>query len=78
MQATADESVAIVRGSNALYGTYSVANKVINLKIDESLFRNWSSTETARNILTFNGDEMKWSVAASMGGQSDVTWRRIK
>ncbi len=78
LQATTDESVAIARGSIALYGTYSVANKAINLKIDQSTFPNWSGTEATRNILTFNGDEMKWGVPASMGGQSEVTWKRMK
>lgn len=78
LQATADESAAIVRGSIALYGTYSVADKVLNIKIDESTFPNWSGTESKRNILTFNSDEMKWGLAASMGGQSEVTWKRMK
>ena len=36
-QATAEESLAIVRGSNALYGTYSVADKVIDMKIEPFL-----------------------------------------
>jgi Lipocalin-like domain len=78
LQATADESVAITRGSNALYGTYSVADKVLHLNIDQSTFPNWSNTQSARNILSFNADEMMWSVPASMGGQSEVTWRRMK
>ena len=78
LQATVDESAAIARGSNALYGTYSVADKVLNIKIDESTYPNWSGTESKRNILTFNSDEMKWGVAASMGGQSEVTWKRMK
>lgn len=78
LQATTDESVAISRGSNSLYGTYSVADKVLHLKIDQSTFPNWSGTESARNILTLNQDEMKWNVPASMGGQSEVTWKRMK
>lgn len=78
LQATTDESVAIARGSNALYGTYSVSDKVLHLKIDHSTFPNWSGTEVARDILTFNQGEMKWNVAASMGGQSEVTWERMK
>lgn len=78
VQGTADENAAIVRGSIALYGTYSVANKVLDLKIDQSTYPNWSGTESARNILSFNADEMKWSLAASMGGQNEVTWKRMK
>ena len=77
-QATADEGLAIVRGSNALYGTYSVADKVIDMKIEQSTYPNWSGTESKRNILSFTGQEMKWSVPASMGGQSEVTWTRMK
>lgn len=78
LQATADENAAIVHGSVALYGTYSVADKVINVKIDESTYPNWSGTESKRNILTINGDELKWGLAASIGGQSEVTWKRMK
>jgi hypothetical protein len=78
LQGTADENAAIVHGSVALYGTYSVADKVINVKIDGSTYPNWIGTESKRNILTFNGDELKWGLAASMGGQSEVTWKRMK
>jgi Lipocalin-like domain len=78
LQATADESTAIARGSNSLYGTYSVADKVLDLKIERSTFPNWSGTESKRNILGFNQQEMKWSLPASMGGQSEVTWKRMK
>jgi hypothetical protein len=78
LQATANESAAIVRGSNALYGTYSVADKVIDLKIAQSTYPNWSGTESKRNILSFTEQEMKWSVPASMGGQSEVTWTRMR
>ncbi len=80
VQGTADENAAIVRGSIALFGTYSVTDKGIDLKIEQSTYPNWSGTESKRNILFFNGDEMKWSLAASIGGQSqsEVTWRRIK
>jgi hypothetical protein len=80
VQGTADENAAIVRGSIALYGTYSVADKVVNLKIEASTYPNWSNTESKRNILFYNGDEMKWNLAASIGGQSqsEVTWKRMK
>lgn len=78
LQATTDESVAIARGSNAFYGTYSVADKVLHLKIDQSIFSNWSGTDSPRNILVLNQDEMKWDTPASMGGRSEVTWKRVK
>lgn len=77
-QATAEESLAIVRGSNALYGTYSVADKVIDLKIAQSTYPNWSGTGSKRNILSFTEREMKWSLTASIGGQSEVTWTRMR
>jgi hypothetical protein len=77
-EGTADENTAIVRGSLALYGTYSVANKVINLKIDQSTYPNWSGTNATRDILTYDGDELKWGLAGSIGGQSEVTWKRMK
>jgi Lipocalin-like domain len=80
VQGTSEENAAIVRGSIALYGTYSVADKTVSMKIDASTYPNWSGTESKRNILIFTGDEMKWSLAASIGGQSqsEVTWKRMK
>jgi len=79
-QGTAAENKAVVEGSIAHYGTYSydAANKVINLKIEGSTYPNWAGTEQKRSIITFAGDDLKWSVAASIGGTGEVGWKRVK
>jgi len=79
-QGTAAENKAVVEGSIAHYGTYSydAANKVINLKIEGSTYPNWAGTEQKRTVISFAGDDLKWSVAASIGGTGEVGWKRVK
>jgi len=77
-QGTPEENKAVVQGSIALYGTYSVADKVITMKIDDSTFPNWRGTKQTRDIVSFNRDEITWRLSASIGGQAEVTWKRIK
>jgi hypothetical protein len=77
---TPAEDKAAVDGNIAHYGTYSfdAANKVINLKIEGSSYPNWTGTEQKRTIITFAGDDLKWSVAASAGGTGEVGWKHVK
>jgi len=80
VQGTPAENKAVVDGVIAHYGTYSfdAASKVINLKVEGSSYPNWAGTEQKRTIMTFAGDDLKWSVAASAGGTGEVGWKRIK
>jgi hypothetical protein len=64
---TPAENAAVVQGSIATYGTYSVADKVFTIKVDHSTFPNWIGTEQKRTI-TIAGDDMKWSNPAGSGG----------
>ena len=50
----------------------------INLKVEGSTYPNWTGTEQKRTIITFAGDDLKWSVAASIGGTGEVGWKRVK
>ena len=43
-QATADENKAIVQGSIGQFGTYSVRDKVITLKVAASTYPNYDGT----------------------------------
>ena len=67
-----------MQGSLAGFGTYSVADKVMSLKFDGSTFPNWTGTEVKQNIVSFTGDELKWTVAATGGGTAEVTLKRVK
>ena len=77
-QGTPEENKAAVLGSIALYGTYSVVNKVIAFKVEGSSYPNWTGTEQKRNLKSFTKDEFTWSLPASIGGTAEVTWRRLK
>ena len=79
MQGTAEENKAIVQGSIAYFGTYSVVGKVIVEKVEGSTWPNWIGTEQKRPIISLTGDEMKVTVpAASLGGTGEVTFKRVK
>jgi Lipocalin-like domain len=80
VQGTPAENKAAVDGAIAHYGTYAfdAANKVINLKVEGSSYPNWAGTEQKRTIISFAGDDLKWSVAASAGGTGEVGWKRAK
>jgi hypothetical protein len=78
-QGTPAENKAAVEGGLALYGTYTVgADKIVSIKVDGSTYPNWTGTEQKRVIVSFTGDELKWTLPGSIGGTSEVTWRRLK
>jgi hypothetical protein len=59
---TPEENKAVLEGSLAFFGTYSVseADQVLTLHLEASTFPNWSGTGQKRSI-TLTGDEMKWT-----------------
>jgi hypothetical protein len=57
-QGTAEENKAIVSGMVALYGSYTVVNKEIIMKVEGSSYPNWVGTEQRRPISSFTQDEM--------------------
>ena len=79
-QGTSAENKAAVEGSIAQYGIYTFdpASKVINFKVEGSSYPNFTGTNQKRTIISFAGDEIKWSHANSIDGTSEVTWKRVK
>jgi lipocalin-like protein len=78
MTATPEENKAIVSGSLAHYGTYSVVDKALVFKVERSTFPNWDGIEQRRQF-TLTGDELKYTLAvASGGGSVTLTWKRVK
>src|SRR5678815_2952909 len=75
---TDQENKAAMLGGIALYGTYWVGNKTIFFKVDGSTYPNWTDTEQARAIVSFTGDELKWSLRSSIGGTSEAAWKRVR
>ena len=78
MQGTAQENAAIVHGSIAFFGTYSVADGVIIQHIEGGTWPSWNGTDQKRTITSFVGDEQTWITVASFGGKSELHWKRLK
>lgn len=76
-QGTAEENKAVVQGSIAHFGTYSVneADKTITFRIQASTFPNWNGIDQKRPF-TVTATELKWTTAASSGGTAEVILRR--
>lgn len=80
MTGTPDENKAIVQGTFASFGSYSIneAEKTIIFRVESATFPNWNGDEQKRSF-TLSGDELKYIVtAASGGGIATVTWKHAK
>lgn len=79
MEGTAEENKAVVQGSIAHFGRYTVneTDKTITFHIETSTFPNWNGIEQRRPF-TLTGDELKWTTAASSGGTAEVVLKRAK
>ena len=62
-----EEAIAIVGGTLAHFGTFSVIDKNLNFKIESATFPNWDGAEQER-AFTLNGDELKYSLGAASAG----------
>ena len=78
MQGTAAENEAIVHGSFAFFGTYSVKDGVIVQHIQGGTWPAWDGTDQKRTITSFSGDEQTWTTVTSFGGKSELRWKRVK
>jgi hypothetical protein len=78
---TAEENKAVVEGSIAYFGTYSVneADKVITAHIEGSTFPNFAGTDQKRIITSLTADELKFTnPAGSAGGTLQLVLKRAK
>src|SRR5258705_237215 len=80
LQGTPDENKAIVQGSIALYGSYSVVEKTLVLHVESGTWPAWTGTEQKRPITPYTGNEMSWTPRRRWPGQtsqrSDAASRR--
>jgi hypothetical protein len=77
---TPEEAKAIVAGSIAYYGTYTVdeAAKTVSLRLEGTTFQNQLAMEQKRNILTLTADELKYgNPTPTAGGQITVALKRL-
>ncbi|MTW11745.1 hypothetical protein GM658_14155 [Pseudoduganella eburnea] len=80
MEATPEESKAVVQATIAHFGSYSVdeANQTITFHIQTSTFPNWNGTEQKRPF-TISADELRWKTPASTGGgTAEVVLKRAR
>jgi hypothetical protein len=77
---TADENKAVVQGSIAYFGTYSLdGDGTLVLHIVRCTFPNWVGTDIKRPIISLTADELKYTnPAASVGGMTEIDWKRVK
>jgi hypothetical protein len=78
---TAEENQAIIGGSIAHYGKYTVDDKekVIIFNIEASTYPNWDGM-TFKRPLKMSGDQLTYTNNSPSDGGSanDVVWKRIK
>jgi Lipocalin-like domain len=77
---TAEENKAVVQGSIAYFGTYSVneADKSFTVQVEGATFPNWTGA-TQKRALSISGDELTFiNAAGSSGGSNEVKWKRVK
>ena len=80
-QATPEENKAIVQGSIAYFGTYSVdePKKVITVRINGGTYPNMIGTDEQRIVSSLTADELKFANPASSTGTTiELIWKRAK
>ena len=80
LKGTAEENAAVVQGTTANFGTWTVdeASKTLTVRYVGSLFPNQAGSESKR-IVSVTGDELRvTNPATGSGMRSDTVWRRAK
>jgi len=77
LQGTPDENRAIVQGSIAMFGTYSISDKVLMLYVQSGTWPGWIGTDQKRPLTSYTGDEMSWTQQEEAGATTLTTLRRL-
>jgi hypothetical protein len=75
---TADENKAVVSGSNAFFGTYTLneGDKTLTMRVEGATYPNLEGTTQKRTITSLTaGDELTWTNPATHG---EVAWKWLK
>jgi hypothetical protein len=78
---TPEEYKAVVQGSLAYFGTYSVneTDKVISVQIEGSTFANMIGTDQERVVTSLTANELKFiNPAPARDGTLELVWKRAK
>ena len=79
--ATAEEAKAVVAGSIAYFGTYSIdeADKVVIPKVEGSTYANLIGTDQKRIITSLTTDELRFTNPRTPAGVTlEFVWKRAK
>ncbi|MGD0023765.1 MAG: lipocalin-like domain-containing protein [Xanthobacteraceae bacterium] len=77
---TADENKAVVQGSIAFFGAYSVneADNSYTVQVEGATFPNWTGTAQKRGF-SISGDELTIiNAGGSSGGSNELKLKRVK
>lgn len=77
---TADENKAVVQGSIAYFGTYSVneADKSLTAQVESATFPNWVG-DTQKRKIAISGDDLTFlNPGGSAGGSAEIKLKRAK
>jgi len=81
VKGTVEENQAVVQGSIAYFGSYSVVGEkeqTVNLRVEGSTFPNWDG-EDQKRVMTVVGDELRViNSTAAIGGTAYIVWKRAK
>ena len=80
-RATAEEAQAVVAGSIAYYGTFSIneADKVLTAKVEGSTYANQLGTDQKRIITSLTADELKFTNPRTLAGVTlEFVWKRAQ
>jgi Lipocalin-like domain len=80
-RATAEEAQAVVAGSIAYYGTYSIneVDRVIIPKVEGSTYANLIGTDQKRIITSLTADELRFTNPRTPAGVTlELVWKRAK
>lgn len=76
---TAEENKAIVQGTLAYFGIYSLENIIIKMHVEGGTWPGWTGSALERHIILLTEDEMKWTdPSPTIGGSAENAWARIK
>jgi Lipocalin-like domain len=77
---TPDEDKAVVQGSAAYFGSYTVdeADNTVSINVEGATFPNWTGT-TQRRVITISGDELDITGFTGSGGfKQESKWKRVE
>jgi hypothetical protein len=78
---TPEENKAMVQGSIAFFGTWSVndADKTITTRIEASTFPNQEGQDQKRIITSVTADELRYiNPATTTGDKAETVWKRVR